>query len=337
MTEVISGIYQLQIPIPSSSASLDHVNAYLVQGDNGYLLVDTGLNTEEAFDSFKRQLAEIGVDFKDISQIVITHIHPDHYGLAGRLKHLCRAKVALHYLEKDLIESRYIDMDNLLQQMERWLHINGVPADEIPTLQGASLGMVRFVTPALPDITLRGGETISTGTFNFKVIWTPGHSPGHICLYEPTEKVLVAGDTVLATITPNVGLHTQSRANPLGDYTNSLNRIKNLEVRLTLPGHENIFTHLKPRIKKIMRHHRQRNREILGIIRAEASTAYQVATEVIWKRSTSMAGWQNLGPLDRRLAVLETIAHLESMRFTGKVDKFHRDGIIYYRILDKVK
>jgi len=330
MTEVIPGIYQLKIPLPSKEIFLGYVNVYLAQGNNGYLLVDTGWDTEEAFNSLKKQLAEIGINFKDISQIVATHIHPDHCGLTGKLKQLSPAKIALHYLEKDFIESRYINMDELLSQIAEWLHTNGVPNEELIKLQTASLGMAKFVTPALPDVTLYGGEIISTGVFNFRVLWTPGHSPGHISLYEPTKKVLISGDYILPKITPNIGLHPQSGTNPLGDYIKSLNTTKKLDVNLILPGHENPFTGLQPRIEELIRHHQQRNSEILETLKATAKTAYQISTEITWGSDINGVGWDNLAPWDRRLAILETIAHLEAMRFAGKVDKFLKDGIIYY-------
>ena len=325
-------IHRLRLPIPN--APLEDVNAYLVEGDkdNGALLVDSGWNTEEAFDSLKKQLAEIGTSGEDISQIVVTHVHPDHYGLAGKLKHLYGTKLSLHYLEKDFIESRYINMDELLKQMAQWLHLNGTPADELSELQTASLAMRKFVTPVLPDVTLYGGETITTGYFNFKVIWTPGHASGHICLYEPTKKILFSGDHILSTITPHVGLHPQSSSNPLGDYLDSLNRLKQLEVKLVLPGHGQPFTNLKSRIDQLVRHHKQRNSEILSTLKANPKTAYQIATEITWMSNTKGAGWDKLGPWEKRMAVLETLSHLEAMRASGELDKFTRDDIIYYRI-----
>jgi len=331
MTEVIPGIYQLKIPLPSKEILLGYVNVYLAQGNNGYLLVDTGWDTEEAFNSLKKQLAEIGINFKDISQIVATHIHPDHCGLTGKLKQLSSAKIALHYLEKDFIESRYINMDELLSLIAEWLHTNGVPNEELTKLQTASLGMAKFVTPALPDITLYGGEIISTGVFNFRVLWTPGHSPGHISLYEPTKKVLISGDYILPKITPNIGLHPQSGTNPLGDYIKSLNTTKKLDVNLILPGHENPFTGLQSRIEELIKHHQKRNSEILETLKATAKTAYQISTEITWGSDINGVGWDNLTPWDRRLAILETIAHLEAMRFAGKVEKFLKDSIIYYQ------
>ena len=123
MIEVVPGIYQLQLPLPSPDIFLGYVNIYLIRGDGEYLLVDTGWNTEEAFNSLKRQLSEIGVDFGDISQIVATHVHPDHYGMAGRLKQLSQAEIALHYRDKELIALRYINMDKKKRQMLEYSRI----------------------------------------------------------------------------------------------------------------------------------------------------------------------------------------------------------------------
>jgi len=102
MLEVASGIYQLILPNPAYAA-LRYVNVYLVRGSNGYLLIDTGWD-DGGFASLQRQLTKIGIDFKDIAQIVVTHTHPDHYGLANRLKQLSGAKLACHYLETEAIK-----------------------------------------------------------------------------------------------------------------------------------------------------------------------------------------------------------------------------------------
>ncbi len=329
MNEVIPGIFHLPLPIPNPG--LDHVNSYLVRADSELLLVDTGWDTPEVFDSLKAQLDEIGARFEDISQIVITHVHVDHYGLAGRLKQLSQAKISLHYVEKDFIESRYMNMDNLLHQIAEWLRINGVPADELADLQTASMALRKLAIPTMPDVTLRGGETINFGSFTFRVLWTPGHSPGHISLYEPQRKVLISGDYILPTITPNIGLHPQSSANPLDDYLNSLNTTKELEVSLILPGHEHPFTGLRPRIEELIHHHGERNSEVLGALNAEAKTGYQIASGITWLRDVGGANWHNLGAWDKRMAVHETLSHLEAMRAVGKVDRFVRGDIRYYQ------
>ena len=175
--------------LPDPDIFLGYVNVYLVQGDNGYLIIDTGWNTSDAFDALEKQLAEIGTGITDISQIVVTHIHPDHYGLVGRLKQLSRANFALHHLGQDLIKLRYVTMDDLLQKTALWMHINGVPQDELHNLQVASVGMAKYVAPTLPAVVLRGGEIISTGIFSFKVFWTPGHWPRSRVI-SPTARVV---------------------------------------------------------------------------------------------------------------------------------------------------
>ncbi len=330
MTEIIPGIYQLNIPIPNNP--LGHTNTYLVQGDDGYFLIDAGVNTEEAFQSLTKQLTEIGIDFKDISQIVVTHGHGDHYGLAGKVRQLSQAKVLLHRIDADFIRSMHTNTEERARQSEQWLRMNGVPnLEPSETQMAAHRTMPRFTTPTTPDITLEGGETISTGVFNLQVVWTPGHSPGHVCLYEPTKKILFAGDHVLPIITPNISLQPQSSINPLSDFINSLNIVKQLDVNLVLPAHEHIFTDLPTRVEEIIQHHEQRNSEILEAIKTDPKTAYQISTVITWMPELGGVSFQDLAPWDRRMAVSETLAHLEAMRVKGRVDKFPRDSIIYYQ------
>jgi glyoxylase-like metal-dependent hydrolase (beta-lactamase superfamily II) len=329
MIEVTPGIYRMPLPLPVPD--LSHINSYLVKGDDGYLLIDTGWNTAESFDSLKEQLDEIGVEGKEISRIVVTHVHPDHYGLAGKLKDLFGATLYFHHQEKDFIETRYVHMEELIQELDQWLQRNGVPSERLGELTQASLPMLKFVTPTLPDTTLYGGETITIGDFSFEVMPTPGHAPGHICLYEPARKILFSGDHILPTITPHVGLHPQSGSNPLGDYLDSLNHFKGLDVELVLPGHEQPFTEFKERIESITLHHRFRNSEILAALNSEAKTAFQLTTEITWLHDVNGVGWYKLDNWNKRMAILETLAHLEEMRARGEMDKFNRNDVRYYR------
>jgi glyoxylase-like metal-dependent hydrolase (beta-lactamase superfamily II) len=329
MKEVIPGIYQLPLPLPNQF--LGHINTYLVRGDGQCLLIDTGWDRPEAFNSLQEQLAEIGVKLEDIAQIIVTHIHPDHYGLAGRLKQLSGASIMAHHLEIDLIKSRYIDMAGLLAQLEQWLHINGVPPNELPKLQTASLELTGVVNPTMPDVSLQGGETITIGAFSFRVLWSPGHSPGQICLYEPRQKVLFSGDHILADITPNIGLNPQSGPDPLHDYLNSLSTMKKLDTALILPGHGHPFTGLNTRIEELFKHHEGRCSEILRALNSTPKTAYQVATMITWMPEMGGVNLSQLEPWDVRIAVIETLAHLEAMKNDGKLDKITRDAIIYYQ------
>jgi len=328
--EIVPGIYQLKLPVPMPSNQLAHVSIYLIHGNYGWLMVDTGWDTAQAFNALNEQLEEIGIDFKDISQIVITHMHVDHYGLSGKLKDLTQATIAMHKVEKDLIGSRYVDMADLLAEIAKLLRLHGVPENELPRLQKASLAASKFVLPVSPDIALQGGEEISVGSFNFEVIWTPGHSPGHVCLYEPAKKLLLSGDHILPTIFPNVSLHPQSGEDPLGDYLNSLKAIEQLEVELVLPAHEYIFTDLKQRIQELYNHQKERGKAIVEVLKEGAKTAYEISRKIPWIIDGVWLSYEELLPLDKRFAVMSTLAHLEPMRASGRAERALRDDIMYY-------
>jgi len=339
MLEVVPGIYQLILPNPPQ-ATPRYVNAYLARGSNKYLLIDTGWG-EKALVSLQKQLTKIGICFGDINQVVITHAHPDHYGLASRLKQLSGAKLALHHLGKNIVGSRFNNEREFISQLDQWWLVNGVPINRLAEFRKGFLkNKTDPVVPILPDITLRGNETISNGIFNFRVLWTPGHSARHISLYEPEQKILFSGDHILPNIYTNIGialLPPEYSSNPLDDYLRSLNEIKQLEVDLILPGHGNHFTDLGKRVEKIIRHHKRRTAETAKIIAIEAKTTYQVATELTWRPATKGARWQDLDLWGQRLSVAETAAHLESLRFNGKADRFFRDGVTYYHLVEKVK
>jgi glyoxylase-like metal-dependent hydrolase (beta-lactamase superfamily II) len=165
---------------------------------------------------------------------------------------------------------------------------------------------------------LYGGEIISTGIYDLEVIWTPGHSPGHICLYEPQNQLLFCGDHVLPTITPNVGYHVLSGDNPLGDYYSALGKLASLEVKWVHPGHEYSFTDLKGRIRAIIEHHHFRENEILSLISRKFTNSYDIAVRLTWSLNRP---WEQFSPLQKRAAITETIAHLEHMRWDGKIKR----------------
>ena len=315
------------MPISVEESTLTHINVYLIDGDKGWLLVDSGWNTDKSFGTLHNYLLKIGAGFGDIKQIAVTHVHPDHYGMAGRIKELSGATIAMHSREKSFIGSRYISMNELLIQTDRLLIASGVPRKMAEGLRDASLGLEQYVVPALPDISLRDDDTVASGKFNFRVIWTPGHSSGHICLYEPEHKLLLSGDHILPRITPNISLNPQSIENPLGRYLKSLEEIRQLDVKLTLPGHDRPFTRLTARIDELIRHHGQRNAEILTAIGLEARTPYQIAQKISW---ASNHGWDDLPPFHQRMAIFETLAHLEMMAAESRIDKLPRKGVSYY-------
>ncbi len=333
MNEVSPGIFRLQVPIPNNP--LGHTNVYLVRGDGRYLLVDVGMDTEEAFAALERQLGEIGAAFTDISQIVVTHAHMDHYGLAGRVKELSGATLALHRIES---ESFAGDRSTgrgpgpaMFEQFEQWLRANGFPPAELAQPHpGPAQGYRRFDRLATPDVILEDGDLVTAGDFLFRVIWTPGHAPGHVCLFDARHHVLLAGDHVLPVTTPNVSLRSPD-GSPLSDFIASLKKVRDLDARLVLPAHEQPFTDLRGRIDELLRHHRQRLDEVLATLADGPVTAYQVSQGVTWMPETGGTRFESLPYWDQRMAVGETLAHLEALRVEGAVEKTEHSGITYYR------
>jgi glyoxylase-like metal-dependent hydrolase (beta-lactamase superfamily II) len=323
-TEVFSGIYQLKVPIPNSP--LGWVLPYLIPGDDGYTLVDSGWNTPEAFAALEDELRSLSLTFDDIKRLLVTHVHPDHYGLAGRIKEVCGAQIIIHQRERDFIRSRYREPDELLRRVMAWLKEHGVPKDELDELQSAAMPVRGFVVAAEPDDVVWGGETIDLGFYKFEVYWTPGHSPGHVCFFERTQRIILTGDHVLPTITPNVGLHPQQMGNPLGDYLASLRRLEPLEVEDVFPAHEHSFNDLQGRLREIELHHDERLDEMLGIIGDSRATAYDVASRVVWTTGT----FDTFSPWMRRAAISETLAHLEYLVYEGRLRQAREGDIVAY-------
>ncbi len=329
MTELAPGIHWLKLPNTSEDSSLSHVNVYLFRGDNGYLIVDAGWNTDSSFHTLHNYLVKNSLGFEDISQIFVTHAHPDHFGMAGRIARLSGAPVAMHPLEQAEINPRYVHLEELLHKTDVALVANGLSHEETARLRDASLGMQNFVVPVEPDWLLREGETVTTGEFTFRVIWTPGHSSGHLCLYEEDKKILVSGDHILPSITPNISLHPLAIENPLGRYIESLKQLRKLEVTLVLPGHDQPFDKLQDRIDTLLRHHDWRNAEIRAAMDGKKpTTAIAIARRIRW---ATKSRFEDLPALHQRMAAFETMAHLDMMTADGLLDRYTKDGIIYYR------
>jgi len=330
MTELVAGIHQLKIPIPNNP--LGYTNSYLMRGDSGYTIIDPGMNSDVSFNTLQKELSEIGIDIKDITRIIATHAHGDHYGLSGRIKKLTKAEILAHQLTRDMIQTIAKHRRDWGQQMDEWLRLNGAPPfdDSEFHLKGRRRRH-RFTPPPLPDVILEDGKTITVDSFSFQVLWTPGHDSGHICLYEPDQKVLFSGDHVLPVTTPHVNMQTPSVVNPLGDFLNSLKAIKYLEADLVLPGHEETFTNLKDRIEELLQHHQQRNEEIIEVLKVEEKTAYQVSTKIIWMPVQGGVRFTDLSSWHKMMAISETLAHLKAMEIEGKVAQSFRDGIVYYQ------
>jgi glyoxylase-like metal-dependent hydrolase (beta-lactamase superfamily II) len=344
VAKIIDGIYQLLTPFPQFTIEearklrveleakprvtkgLPYVLPYLIKDGGDTVLVDCGWNTDAAYAALEEGMQEHGSHPTEINKLVITHVHPDHYGMSGRLKRLSSCDVVIHEKDAEVINTRYFAPKGLTEQMGRFMEANGVPPMDSGGMSMGSMGMLDRVSPVPADTEVKGGEVIKVGDFDFEIIWTPGHSPGHICLYEPNRKVLITGDHILPTITPNVSINTQTHGSPLGDYMRSLKLLEDLPVEYVLPAHEFDIKELKKRCMEIEVHHDMRLAEMLNCVDRGGSTAWEVAGRVKW--ATGML--TEFEPHMQRAAVGETIAHLEYMWEEGQLAKVNRGKTLFW-------
>jgi len=206
--QVRPGLWSIPVPIPDNP--LRHVLVYALELEaEGIALVDAGWDTDEAWTSLTSGLATAGGGISDVEAVLVTHIHPDHYGLAGRVREASGAWIGLHPDDAVMLESRYGDTDGLIDAMFHVLADAGVPGEKLPDLAFASVVLKSMVSMAEPDVLFEDQKTIELPGWNLRTIWTPGHSPGHVCCYNGDRRLLLSGDHILPRITPQ---HLRPRA-----------------------------------------------------------------------------------------------------------------------------
>ncbi|HET6794923.1 MAG TPA: MBL fold metallo-hydrolase, partial [Acidimicrobiales bacterium] len=311
--KVRPGLWSIPVPMPNSS--LRYVLVYALELPDGVAIIDAGWNTEEAWDALTGGLGEAGYSITDVKAVLVTHIHPDHYGLAGRVREASGAWVALHPADAAALGPRYDSPEGLLASMRGFLAGCGVPVDDLEDLNMASMGVRQFVTQAHPDVLLEDGDRADLPGWDLRAVWTPGHSPGHLCFVEPDRRVLLSGDHVLPRISPNISIHTQQTANPLADFMDALVKVAALEVDEVLPAHEYRFRGLGDRVTQLLGHHEDRLREVEDILRRQpGSSAWEVTRHMTWSRS-----WEEIQGYMKRSALGEAMAHLVVLEARGRV------------------
>ena len=307
LTEVTEGVFELRLPIPFEDGL---VNVFLFADGNEADLLDCGMNSDESVTAVDEALAHIGA--RRLRRLVVTHIHPDHYGAAGIFAGEGMADLYIHRLEVPLVHPRYVELEHLVKEVHTYLRVNGVPADDAEVLSNSQRALSQLVKTAEPAVQLDGAESLQMGRRHLRVEWTPGHSPGHICLYDENEKVLFAGDHMLPELSPNIGLHPQSTPDPLHEYLDGLRRLAAYEPELILPSHGRPFKDAPTRVRVLEAHHRRRLDQIVEIVGRGKKSGWEVALE-LW------------GPRDnlyeKRLALQEALAHLQALAVDHRLRK----------------
>ncbi len=314
------GLWSIPVPLPNTP--LRYVLVYALELPGGVALIDAGWDTEEAYTALTTGLKTAGYAITDVQAVLVTHMHPDHYGLAGRVREDSGAWIGLHPADARLLRDRYEMPADLADRERRLLLRCGVPEGRARELAGASLGIRGFVSAGAPDRLIEDGDRLDLPGWDLTAVWTPGHSPGHLCFV--SEKLLFSGDHVLAKITPMVAFHTQSPPDPLGDYLDALRKVGRLDVEEVLPAHEYRFPDLLGRVDHVIGHHVERLAEIERVVAGEPGlTCWEIAQRLTWSRP-----WESIQGFQLRAANNETLAHLVHL---VSHDRLRTSENLYYR------
>lgn len=325
--EVVADLWKICVPIPFP---LRTVNMYALVGKDGWALIDTGMGTPDARAAFEEWQRLSGLRIETLRAIILTHHHPDHVGLSGELHAQSGAPVYMHPIDEVNLQIIWSGtLPKRFEAVSRFFQQHGLPPTQLwynQTDQNAVRHLIN-VPPHEAFLPLEDGQVLDLMGERYRVIWTPGHADGQICLFRERDGVFLAADHVLPRITPNIGLYSDTdRKNPLDDYLNSLNKVATLPASIVLPGHGEPFTDLTGRVGEIIAHHKERLQQILDLLTKEPQHANQLTNQLFQQRTL-----QN--DEARRMAVAEVLAHLEYLRFQGKVEQHHtKDGTILYAI-----
>ena len=302
-SQVGDGIFRVTFPLPFG---IEHVHCYAVESGDGWLIVDTGLGVGDAEERWIAALEELG---GAVERIFVTHFHPDHVGAASVVERLTGAPVSQgreDYRQCVSTWGRRESPDILAAYMVE----HGLSREDADTMRDEATALSQFVKFARDPEPVDEGDEVD----GWRVVQLPGHADGHLCLLR--DGVLIAGDALLATISPNVGLYPESRPDPLGDYLVSLERIVELAPSIAFGGHGPTIDDPPVRARELIEHHEERLAVTSDAV-DRPRTAYEVSLRLFP---------EDLAPVQRRFALAETLAHLEHLALRGRI---HRDGSRY--------
>lgn len=306
--QLAPNLWRIPLPLPKfpGAEHLGFCNAYLIGGEP-WVLIDTGMYTPEAVDVLERGLAEAGVAFEQISSILITHHHPDHYGMSAPIRDRSGARVMIHRGDVDMMyESMYGG------SMGTFIREHGGP--DLTGMAPPLLGVKEF-RPAAPDAYLVDEQIFEMGDRRMRVLHTPGHSPGHSCFALEEERIILTGDHILPKITPHIGHFPGGNPNPLAAFLDSLKRVGEGNYRLGLPAHGEPFLDPSSHVARIVAHHEFRLRAIVDALGRGAKTAWDVVPDI----------FGTLPAPHQFAAFFETLSHLVLAESEGQIVQ-ERDG-----------
>ena len=315
-----SGLRFETIVVPTPYA-VGPANVYIITAPP-VTLIDCGPNTAAAEQALRAGLASFHIVPEQISRVLVTHGHPDHYGLAPRLQEISGAQVLVG--ELDLPKLADVGTLALTGQL---LLKTGIPAAALADMGERERDMGGDLHPQVEDaVGVAGGERLAFEGFDLQLLHLPGHTAGHICPYDPASGVLFSGDTLLLEISPNPLLEPdpkdpEERRRSLVEYLHTLDVLSHLPLSRVFPGHGPVIEEPHTLIEELRRHHRDRVEDLASRMTPEGKSAWQLALELF----PDVEGFDNF------LAVSEVLAHVDLLVLDGRAEPVERDGITYYR------
>ena len=318
--EILPDLFRIEIPLPDSP--LKYLNSYVLRSADRNLIVDTGLNRNACLNAMHEGLRELDIDLNR-TDFFITHLHADHFGLVARLT-TDDSRIYFNRPEAELIETW-----EGFEPMIKYAGTNGFPENQLRAALQQHPGH-KFASDWNPELSILSDDDIfSIGDYRFRCIETPGHTPGHICLYDPAKKIIIAGDHILGDITPNIQCWSDN-TNPLKQYLASLDKVFDLEVELVLPGHRRLFRNYTERIEELRVHHENRIDEVRQILGKGPKTAFQLAAEMKW--DIKCDSWEQFPVAQKWFATGEAIAHLRYIEAQNELVRETHSQVITYAL-----
>jgi len=323
--EILKNIYRIPIPLPDNP--LRELNSYFIRDPNRSLLIDTGFRHPECRQALEDGFQKLGEDPKEVD-IFLTHMHADHTGLSSEIIGDGR-QTFVGEIDAKLLEKLPAPDGNWGEEKWVWNKSreiqSGMPAEILdnmeefnPALKFAPIGGVTYTH-------MHDGDILKAGGYNLRCVHTPGHSPGHMCLWDESCGLFFTGDHVLFDITPNITAWPDVD-DSLGDYLDSLRAVKELPVKTALPGHRKTGD-FHARVDALLKHHDNRLTEIENIVSSHPRlTPYEIAGKMRWKiRAVS---WDDFPASQKIFAVGECLSHLNYLRLRGRLSR-ETDGKVY--------
>ncbi|MFA5322259.1 MAG: MBL fold metallo-hydrolase [Smithella sp.] len=316
--EIMPKLYRIIIPLPNSP--LRDLNSYVIKTDNRNLIIDTGFNRSVCFEAMGKGLRALDIDLSK-TDFMLTHMHSDHTGLVSRLA----TDTSTVYFSR--IDSKVFNENIDWQAMLDYALGSGFQLEELIKALESHPGL-KYSPKKIPEFTLLDeGDIIQIGDYRLKCLLTPGHTEGHICLYEEEKQILFSGDHILYDITPHIESWSYE-VNSLKNYMESLDKTRNLPVKVVLPGHRNFFTDLAGRIDELKNHHEARANEVLEVLGKSTMSAYDIAAGMTW--DIDCESWEQFPVAQKWFAVGEAIAHLRYLESEGRINRHAEHKIVTF-------